>query len=72
MKNYLTLVNPQTYRKAIAYLDRLKAGDKAGEYLHHRLKDLDLDIDRITIPEFIELLMRTKRPHIFAEDAVCR
>jgi hypothetical protein len=70
MKNYRTLVNPQTYRKAIAYLDRLKAGDKAGEYLHHRLKDIDLD--RITIPEFIELLMRTKRPQIFAEDAVCR
>jgi hypothetical protein len=68
MKNYLTLVNPQTYRKAIAYLDRLKAGSKAGEYLHHRLKNLDLD--RITIPEFIELLMRTKRPQIFAEDAV--
>ena len=68
MKNYCTLVNLQTYRKAIAYLDRLKAGNKAGEYLQHRLKDLDLD--RIAIPEFIELLMRTKRPQIFAEDAV--
>jgi hypothetical protein len=68
MKNYRTLVNPQTYHIAIAYLDRLKAGDLAGEYLHDRLKDLDLD--RITIPEFIELLVRTKRPQIFAEDAI--
>jgi hypothetical protein len=68
MKNYRTLVNPQTYQAAIFDLDRLKAGNKAGEYLHHRLKDVDLD--RITIPEFIELLMRTKRPQIFAESEV--
>jgi hypothetical protein len=68
MKHYTTLANPQTYQKAIAYLDRLKAGEKAGEYLHHKLKNLDLD--RVTIPEFIELLMRTKRPQIFAESTV--
>jgi hypothetical protein len=68
MKNYRTIVNPQTYQKAVAYLDRLKAGTKAGEYLHHRLKNVDLD--RLTIPEFIELLVQTKRPQIFAEDAV--
>lgn len=55
MKNYLTLANSQTYQKAIAYLDRLKAGDRAGKFLHHRLKNVDLD--RVTIPEFIELLM---------------
>jgi hypothetical protein len=43
MKNYLTLANSQTYQKAIAYLDRLKAGNRAGEYLHNRLKNIDLD-----------------------------
>jgi hypothetical protein len=68
MNKYLTLLHPETAQKAIAYLDRLKAGNQAGEYLHHRLKHLDLD--RITIPELIELLVRTKRPQIFAEDAV--
>jgi hypothetical protein len=68
MKNYVTLVHSQTYQKASAYLDRLKAGNKAGEHLHNRLKNIDLD--RVTIPEFIELLMRTKRPQIFAEDAI--
>ncbi len=68
MKNYQTLINPQTYQKAIDYLDRLKAGTQAGEYLDRRLEDVDLN--RVTIPEFIELLMRTKRPQIFAESAV--
>ncbi|AFY93737.1 hypothetical protein [Chamaesiphon minutus] len=68
MKHYTTLANPQTYQKAIAYLDRLKAGEKAGEYLHHKLKNIALDL--VTIPEFIELLMQTKRPQIFAESAV--
>jgi hypothetical protein len=68
MNKYLTLLHPATAQKAIAYLDRLKAGHQAGEYLHHRLKNLDLD--RITTPEFIELLVQTKRPQIFAEDAV--
>jgi hypothetical protein len=68
MKHYTVLANPQTYQKAIDYLDRLKAGEKAGEYLHHKLKNIDLDL--VTIPEFIELLMQTKRPKIFAESAV--
>lgn len=68
MKNYVILLHPQTYQKAIDYLERLKAGNKAGEYLHNRLKNIDLDL--VTIPEFIELLMRTKRPQIFAEDAI--
>jgi hypothetical protein len=68
MKNYQTLINPQTYQKTIDYLDRLKAGTKAGEYLDRRLKNVNLD--RVTIPEFIELLMRTKRPQIFAESDV--
>jgi hypothetical protein len=68
MKNYVTLAHPQTYRKAIDYLDRLKAGHKAGEHLHNRLRNIDLA--PVTITEFIELLMRTKRPQIFAEDAI--
>ncbi|WP_309741772.1 hypothetical protein [Chamaesiphon sp. OTE_20_metabat_361] len=68
MKNYQTLINLQTYQNAIAYLARLKAGNRAGEYLHHRLKNIDLN--RVTIPEFIELLMRTKRPQIFAESEI--
>ena len=44
MKHYTTLTNPQTYQKALVYLDLLKAGEKAGEYLHHRLKNIDFDL----------------------------
>jgi hypothetical protein len=56
MNSDQTLLHPQAYQKAIGYLDRLKAGDRAGEYLHHLLKNIDLDL--VTIPEFIELLMQ--------------
>jgi hypothetical protein len=65
MSAYQTLVNPQTYTTINLYLDRLKSGVSAGAYLSNCLKHLD--IDRLTTEEFIELLMRTKRPQIFAE-----
>lgn len=68
MSDYQTLLNPQTYIAIESYLDRLKAGSSAGAYLGNSLKQLDLD--RLTTEEFIELLMRTKRPQIFAEFAV--
>ena len=65
MKNYKALINRQTYRHVTTYLASLTAGGEAGEYLNNRLKHLD--IHQITVVEFIELLMRTKRPQIFAE-----
>ena len=65
MSNYQTLLNPHTYSTINSYLDRLKAGSRAGAYLDNYLKHLNLDL--ITTEEFIELLMRTKRPQIFAE-----
>jgi hypothetical protein len=68
MSKYQTLLNSHTYSAISSYLDCLRAGSSAGEYLSNRLKDLD--IDRLTTEEFIELLMRTKRPQIFAEFAV--
>jgi hypothetical protein len=68
MKNYQVLLSQETYHKSIEYLDRLKAGDSAGEYLKHKLKDKD--IFQISIERFVELLIRTKRPQIFAESAI--
>jgi hypothetical protein len=65
MSNYQTLVNLQTYITINSYLDRLKAGGSAGAYLGNLLQHLN--IDRLTTVEFIELLIRTKRPQIFAE-----
>ncbi len=68
MKNYRGLIHPITYQNAIDYLDRLKAGDSAGKYLTERLKDRE--ISQLSIAEFIELLVQTKHPCIFAESAI--
>jgi hypothetical protein len=68
MKNYQVLIHPETYQRSIDYLDRLKAGAIAGEYLKHKLKDKD--IQQLSNEQFIELLVRTKRPKIFAESAI--
>lgn len=65
MKDYQILVNSQTYQKISCYLDNLKSGASCGRYLRDRL--LHLNLSELTIIEFIEVLMRTKRPQIFAE-----
>ena len=65
MKNYPVLANRQTFQKVTDYIEQLKAGKRAGQYLHDRLKHVDLS--QIAADEFIELLIRTKRPQIFAE-----
>jgi hypothetical protein len=68
MKNYQILVSWQTAQKVTAYMERIKAGSQPGRYLFDRLKQLDLR--QLTTSAFIELLMSTKFPQIFAEDAV--
>lgn len=65
MKNYRVLVNRETYQTATDYLERLKAGSNPGRDLGDRLKQLDLQ--QLTTTEFIEQLVRTKHPQIFAE-----
>ncbi|MCY7366969.1 MAG: hypothetical protein LH474_02330 [Chamaesiphon sp.] len=65
MKNYQVLINPETFGKVVSYLDQIKSGTAPGRYLFDRIKQLDLN--QITTTEFIELLVRTKRPQIFAE-----
>ena len=65
MKNYQVLISPETFEKVVVYLEQLKSGTVAGRYLFDRIKHLDLD--QITTLEFIQLLVRTKRPQIFAE-----
>jgi hypothetical protein len=68
MKNYQVLSSQETYQKITSYLEKLKAGSNPGSYLGDRLKHVD--IHQISVIEFIELLMRTKRPQIFAESEV--
>ena len=68
MKKYRILFHNDTYDKASIYLDGLKAGTTPGKYLGDRL--INVDIHQITVAEFIELLLRTKLPQIFAESEV--
>ena len=65
MNSYKVLANSKTYQKVTAYLEELQNGIIPGRYLQDRLKNLDLS--QVTVIEFVELLMRTKRPQIFAE-----
>jgi hypothetical protein len=68
MKNYQVLIHPETYQRAVDYLDQLNAGGSAGEYLKNMLKTKN--IQQISTTEFIELLVRTKRTRIFAESEI--
>jgi hypothetical protein len=68
MKNYQVLINTETFRKVVTYIDQIKSGTTPGRYLFDRIKYLDLN--QITTIEFIELLVRTKQPQIFAETEV--
>jgi hypothetical protein len=65
MSDYQVLVNLETIEKVVSYMGKIKAGSTPGRYLFDRIKQLDLE--KITAAEFIELLIRTKRPQIFAE-----
>lgn len=68
MNNYRILVSPQTITNINSYIEYLKAGNNAGAYLGGFLKHVNLNL--LSTVEFIELLLRTKRPLIFAEFAV--
>jgi hypothetical protein len=65
MKNYQVLANLETLEKVVSYIEQIKSGTSPGRYLFDRIKHLDLA--KITTIEFIELLVRTKCPQIFAE-----
>jgi hypothetical protein len=69
MPPYTVLLSRTTYQKASAYLARLRAGQPAGNYLQAELQAKGLDT--IHVDDLLELLLRTKRPQIFAESAVC-
>jgi hypothetical protein len=68
MKSYQVLVSQETFDQSSAYLEKLRTGKSTGSYLQSQL--CDQDIFEISNHNFIELLLRTKRPRIFAESAV--
>jgi hypothetical protein len=65
---YTTLLHPSTLDKAAGYLAKLRSGSGAGGFLQKRLSGHDLQA--LPLSQFIELLVQTKKPQIFAESSV--
>lgn len=68
MPTYTPLMHPDALAKAADYLAELLSGSNPGSYLQRLIKDIQLP--SLSLPQFIELLVRTKRPQIFAEMSV--
>jgi hypothetical protein len=69
MRTYKTLVHPDTFQQVKAYHKALQVGQvDAGAYLKSHLAGVDLA--QLSPVEFLELLVNTKRPQIFAESTV--
>ncbi|ALA24704.1 hypothetical protein AVI51_01360 [Piscirickettsia salmonis] len=62
---YHVLINEATFGKAADYLDKLKGNPSlAGKYLRVALQGVDLS--RLSVEEFLDHLIRTKRYRVFA------
>jgi len=67
--NYKFCIHHQTFEKIRNYQDDLAAGSKSpGRYFKTLLEGRDLST--LAVEEFLELLVRTKKPQIFAESQV--
>jgi hypothetical protein len=68
MKQYNILIHQKTFEKAKTYLNGLQSNKfTAGKHLKHKLKLEKKAISIITTDEFLEILINTKKPQIFAE-----
>lgn len=66
---YVNLIHHKSYAQAETYLNQLKSGSaSAGALLKNALKLHKLEA--LTVIEFIECLLNTKKPQIFAESSV--
>ena len=69
MSEYKILLNKETYQNVMAYLKAVKDGKiTTGAYLRKNLQDFELS--QMEVNQFIERLINTKEPQIFAESAV--
>jgi len=68
MSDYITLLHPDALDKATAYLNKLQSGYSPGCYLESLLEKHPLD--ELSVSQFLETLVRTKKPQIFAESSV--
>ena len=68
-KKYNVLMYSETYQKASDYWRALQIGAiKPGHYLQDKLQGTD--VAQIRVDSFMERLLNTKRPQIFAESAI--
>jgi len=65
MNGYRFLLHRETWKKMEDYLALLRSGHKPGCHLQKKL--IGLDLSTITKNSFLEALIRTKKPQIFAE-----
>jgi len=69
MKEYQVLLHQESYQEAQQYLAALVSGEaSAGLYLSKRLGNRSFG--DLSVTDFINLLLQTKQPQIFAESAV--
>lgn len=68
MPAYASLISQTSYERAQDYLAQLRTGSQPGAFLQTQLAGADLA--SLTVAEFLEKLVQTKRPQIFAESAV--
>ena len=68
MNSYTFLLHHEVFTRAGQYLEALRNGEKPGAFLAANLAQTDLV--QLTSEEFIEKLLQTKKPMIFAESAV--
>lgn len=68
MARYKTLLSETSFQRARDYLGTIQAGEKPGRFLQEKLAGLD--IASLSVEQFLEQLVRTKKPQIFAESAV--
>ncbi len=68
MRNYAILMHSDILTRAVNYHESLKAGAAPGAFLKKQLEGKD--VAGLSIEAFVEKLLQTKKPMIFAESAV--
>jgi len=69
MTHYQFLIHKNAHDQAGQYLTQLQQGQHPGQYLQGAIGNQNLRV--WTVDRFLEALINTKKPQIFAESAVC-
>lgn len=68
---YRTLIDQKVVLKLVTYLEQAKTNpDEMGAYLKNQLQKANKDISDLTPSEFLEIMIQTKIPQIFAESQI--